>query len=145
MGMTIWHSSKSDRGQRDMLEAALSAQATDEEWTKKFPKADEDIRWLLHKVNGVAEQRNNAIHAPCSLGIDSGELEIMPIVFFSNLRARKLSGKDILSEFAWYEKSADILKAFTREVASASMNHDRPSSWPDRPQLPTLEQFRRRK
>jgi hypothetical protein len=145
MGTAVWHSSKSDRAQRDMLEAALFVRASDEEWAENFPKAVDDIRWLLHRTNGVADQRNDAIHAPCSLGIDGHELEIMPIVFFGNPRAKKLRGKDIMSEFAWYEKSADTLKAFTREIESALMEPRAPYPWPEKPQMPTLEQFRRRK
>jgi hypothetical protein len=144
IGLAIWHSSKSDRAQREMLEAALSARAADEDWAQKHPKAVEDIRWLLNKTNAVADQRNDAIHAPCSLGIEGRELEIIPIAFYGNPRAKKLRGKDILSEFAWYENSADTLKSFAREIESALMEPTR-DPWPNRPQMPTLEQFRRRK
>ena len=102
-----------------MLKAALGARAADdEEWVSKYPKAVKDIRWLLEKANGVAEKRNDAIHAPCSLGIVGHELEIIPIDFYGNPRAKNLRGKDILSEFAWYEKGADILRLFTREIES---------------------------
>jgi hypothetical protein len=145
MGMSIWHSSKSDRAQRDMLEGALSARISDEEWSEKYPKAVDDIRWLLCRVNGVADQRNDAIHAPCSLGIEGDELEIMPIVFFGNPRARKLCGKDILNEFGWYVKCAGTLKAFTREIESALMEPRGLYPWPERPHLPTLEPSRRHK
>ena len=144
MGMSIWHSSRSDRAQRDMLRGALSARISDEEWAEKYPKAVDDIRWLLIKANVVADQRNDAIHAPCSLGIDGDELEITPIVFFGNPRAGKLRGKDILNEFAWYEKCADTLKVFTREIESALIE-PRAFPWPDRPRLPILEPSRRHK
>jgi hypothetical protein len=144
VGMSIWHSIKSDRAQRDMLEGALSARS-DEQWSEKYPKGVDDIRWLLDRVNVVADQRNNAIHAPCSLGIEGDELEIIPIVFFGNPRARKLRGKDILNEFVWYKKCADTLKAFTREIESALREPHAHYPWPDRPYIPTLEPSRRHK
>src|SRR5215204_399962 len=74
MGMRIWHALKSDRSQRDLLEAATIAASDDDEWQKSFPKAKEDIEWILERVNARSDGRNSAIHAPVFVryGDDAG-------------------------------------------------------------------------
>jgi hypothetical protein len=55
-----------------MLKAAVAA-TTAERWAS-FPKAADHIKWLLDRADEVAEYRNNAIHAPCSLYIGEASL-----------------------------------------------------------------------
>jgi hypothetical protein len=136
-GEAIWHSTANDRAQREMLRAAVRV-SWDPKLTTELPKAKEDIKWLLDKANSVAEQRNNAIHAPMSVAIGQNEIELFPVVYHGNPRAHKLIGKDILTEFEWYEKSAETLTRFARHVRAAII--DSGVSWPDRPQMPALQQ-----
>jgi hypothetical protein len=136
-GLAIWHSTPNDRAQRDMLRAAIEF-STHPRLTTVLPKAKDDIKWLLKKANAVADKRNTAIHAPMTVTIDKSEIVLFPIVFHGNPRAKKLVGKDILAEFEWYEKSADTLILFARNVRAAIENDDAP--WPNRPQMPILQQ-----
>jgi hypothetical protein len=94
VGEAIWHSTTNDRAQREMLRAAVLA-STHERISTKLPKAKDDIIWLLDKANGVAEQRNNAIHAPMSLILGKEEIELHPLSYHGNPRAHKLIGRDI--------------------------------------------------
>lgn len=137
IGMAIWHSLKSDRSQRDILEGALNSAACSSEWTERFPSAKKGVLYLLNEINNLADRRNNAIHAPCT--IIPGDIEIVPLTFFGNERARRLHGKDILEEFTWYEKSADALKAHATNVRFAL---DSGGTWPEKPQMPALLQGR---
>lgn len=137
MGMRIWHVLKSDRSQRDLLEAATTAAARDDAWRKNFPKAKDDIDWLLKKVNAIADGRNSAVHAPMS-AMMGGEAEITPLTWWGNPNAAKLRGKDILAEFEWYEKSADAIKTYAGEIRLALMRGQR-TPWPGRPLLPTVK------
>src|SRR4051812_45544511 len=66
VGFAIWYSTTNDRAQREMLKKAVEA-TFDNEDERSGTLRKQDIMWLLNKVNGIAEQRNNAIHAPCSL------------------------------------------------------------------------------
>jgi hypothetical protein len=132
MGLAIWHALKSDRSQRDILEAAVNVASSDPDWIETTPHAKADLLWLLKKANKVAEQRNNAIHAPCGLSIDEGEFEIIPETWYQNPRAGKLRGTDVLREFDWYEKSADTLMQFARAIYTA-LNHGACDPWPERP------------
>jgi hypothetical protein len=99
--------------------------------------AKDDIKWLLDKADGVAEQRNTAIHAPMSVALGHKEIELFPAAYHGNPRAHKLIGKDILNEFQWYEESADTLTRFARSVRNAISGDA--VAWPARPQMPTLQ------
>ena len=66
----------------------MVVRAVDDDWVAKYPKAVEDICWLLHKANGVADQRNDAIHAPCSLASKAVNLKLF-LLLFTEIHARK--------------------------------------------------------
>jgi hypothetical protein len=136
IGLAIWNSLASDRGQRDMLRATIEAAERDEEWSEKFPKAKAGIEWLLGEADRIADRRNDAIHAPCSIVAGEGDFEIIAVSFFGNKRAKKLRGKDILREFSWYESSAEALKQHVRDVIFALSDARVP--WPSKPRMPTL-------
>jgi hypothetical protein len=134
MGLAIWHSLRSDRAQREMVRAAIRAAAADEGWTEKFPQARQDVEWALDEANRIAERRNRAIHAPCSVAVGVEDFEIVPWAFSGNRLAKKLVGKDVLQEFKWYEESAKTLKQYIREAHVVLFNGRTP--WPDKPQMP---------
>jgi hypothetical protein len=143
MGMAIWHALKSDRSQRDLIEAAIEAASTDESWASSFPKAKDDIGWILKKVSNLTDGRNSAIPAPV-FSLVGGEAELRPNTLLGNPNAAKLRGKDILAEFEWYERYFETIKRFAALVALALMCHRRPDGarkpWPDKPLLPTVKQ-----
>lgn len=138
MGMSIWHALKSDRGQRDLLSAAMAAATSDEDWTGRFPKAEDGVRWVLKETNKLANQRNDAIHAPCSVIYGDGGFEIFAFSFSGNPKAKNLRDKDILMEFLWYESSADTIKHHVREIQFALS--DPRVRWPENPLMPTQGQ-----
>jgi hypothetical protein len=139
VGLTIWHALKSDRSQRDLIEAALRSLAEGEDWVKEFPRAQADISWLLLETNKLADRRNDAIHAPCTVSNAHGDFEMIPLSFHGNPRARKLRGKQIVNEFQWYGETANVLKSFARHLC-VGLNRSPYISWPDRPRMPTLRQ-----
>jgi hypothetical protein len=61
VALAIWYSTKSDRAQREMLQAA--ADATNSERSKQLPRASDALKWLLDRANELAEARNDAVHA----------------------------------------------------------------------------------
>jgi hypothetical protein len=66
IALAIWYSTFNDRAQRLMLRAAVIASGANR-WPN--PSAKDDMIWLLDHADDLAEQRNNAIHTPCSLYI----------------------------------------------------------------------------
>jgi hypothetical protein len=98
MALAIWHTPHSDRTQRDMLTAAIN-ETSDEKWKGYSHTAKADILALVAVANGVADRRNNAIHAPVSLAIDRRKLVPIPIYFHGNPRALRLKDKDVIMEF----------------------------------------------
>lgn len=130
--------SKAIRTQRDLLQAATIAASEDEIWTGKFPKAKDDIEWLLKKLNALSDNRNSAIHAPMFAPF-GGLPEIRPLTMFRNPNAAKLVGKDFFIEFEWYEKYFKELTKFAAKIFIALKSNDK-NSWPDKPLLPTVGQ-----
>lgn len=118
-----------------MLAAAVESKDMDEEWNAQFPKAKEDIVALVKGINAFSDKRNAAVHAPCSVGIGTGELEILPFSFFQNPNARKLHGKNILDEFEWYERTAAAYHHYARELGLALSLQT--ATWPDKPRMPS--------
>jgi len=138
--LDIWHSIKNDWSQRDILRATTNAAFAGE--SGEHRRIREEIKWLLDRINSLAEQRNNAIHAPLIFvrqSTDPSVGTIIPATFFGNPRAKNLVGKDLLKEFNWYRQMAVVLgshalrlKFYLRKVEGAP--------WPDRPLLPSLGQ-----
>ena len=92
---------RSDTGQREKLRSAI-AETTSGRW-KKSPRASDDLKWLLDGVDKLANNRNNAIHAPCSLYLrgdgSSGVMAAVRSANAGNRRAKDLEGEDLLTEF----------------------------------------------
>ena len=137
----IWQSVPSDRTQRKMLEVAyLAPGAINKE---KHLWAIDDIRYLLKEAETLANQRNDAIHAPFRIGYSpfDKEFDVSPDVMQNNKRAWRFiksnpETKDILAELVWYRSKANILYRFglsiwfhLRQTAGSS---------PQRPQMPAL-------
>jgi hypothetical protein len=138
VALAKWYSFRSDRLQRDMLSTAIDA--TNPERSKTRPEAPDDLIWLLDRAHELAEGRNNAVHAPCSLYISGSGSEMGAAFFDGNPLARKLEGKDLLVEFAWCESFAKTLSWFAEHLANAIAFPDR-FPWPQRRNILPREYF----
>ena len=136
--LTEWYAIRSDTRQREKLRCAI-AETTSGTW-KKSPRAPDDLKWLLDRADKLANDRNNAIHAPCSLYLrGDGSSEVMAAVRSANAgnrRAKNLEGKDLLTEFYWCAAYAVRLGQFAGMLAPAmaSPGHH---EWPERPKIPS--------
>ena len=75
-----WYAIRSDTRQREKLRRAI-IETTSDRW-KKSPRAPGDLKWLLDRVDKLASDRNNAIHAPCSLYLrGDGSSEVMAAIY----------------------------------------------------------------
>jgi hypothetical protein len=142
MGMTIWHSLRSDLAQRQMLKAVTEHHGSDDDWTKTHPKAEAAVVSLVNDINAFSTKRNAAIHAPCNQVLGGDDLEIIAVTFFGNPNAKKLreaevlQGADNLTQFAWFERTADAYRRYVKELEYALSEPRTP--WPDKPRMPTL-------
>jgi len=138
----IWHSTPSDRSQRDMLRSAISAvQSSD----PLMPKLCDDISWMLEKMNALTGRRNNALHAPLiapRYSRDDHETQIEPLCRSGNPRALELANKPIVDEFKWYRDHLEKLSQFGDEILLAFYFRESGFAWPDRPQLPSRGHYR---
>lgn len=137
IALIIWHSTRSDLAQREMLKGAATSKFNhDEAKTQR-----DDIRWLMDEATTLSHKRNDAIHAPLTF-LRNGKgkpVDVVPSEFFGNLKAKNLGKKGaLLSEYEWYTANARALKFFARQMVVAIQFPD--NSWPDRPQMPTRGQ-----
>lgn len=130
----VWHSSISDKAQREMLRAALDAKP-EHFWEKRLPKARKELGWLITEADKVANQRNNAVHAPCLFSYEAGEVISVP--FTLNRRAANLKNKKLIKEYELYADILGKLNTFALMAAVALGNNSEP--WPDKPVLPTRD------
>ena len=91
LALSIWYSVTNDHFQREMLKAAVSA--TNSERSTNLPKAPDDLKWLLDRAEEVADARNNAVHAPCSLYLGGSVSEMEASYFNGKPRAKRLMGQ----------------------------------------------------
>ena len=133
-----WYAIRSDTKQREKLRSAI-AETTSDRW-KKSPRALDDLQWLLDGVDKLANDRNNAIHAPCSLYLrGDGSSEVMAAVRSANAgnrRAKDLEGEDLLTQFHWCAAYALCLGQFAGMLAPAMTSRDH-YEWPERPKIPS--------
>jgi hypothetical protein len=136
--IAIWQYLRSDKMQRDVLKVAIEAGAFNARYNG--PKATEDVLWLIGKVNILADQRNDAIHAPLAAVTNTQGIRIEPHIFLENPRALKLHGKDLLSEFIWYRATADVLSVYANDLHACLSFPKVKWTWPERPSLPNRGQ-----
>jgi hypothetical protein len=139
LASAVWHSTTSERTQRDMLSNAL-ASITNLDWR---PQARNDIEWLLKKVNSLSGRRNNAIHAPLIFARNADDsdfaIRVEPLTSSGNPRALELVDKSLLREFKWYRDHLGRLARFAEDIHWTRIADEIP--WPDRPQLPPVGEF----
>jgi hypothetical protein len=132
--LTVWHSTDNDRAQRQLLRKVAEAKSMNALEKFKNPKTVEDIKWLLDRADSLADQRNDAIHAPYLFIIGPGPMKLEADDFLGHSRAKKLKGKNLLDELKWCHQTAAALPFFAHLLYMAVLGLQMP--WPDRPRLP---------
>ena len=136
--LTEWYAIRSDTKQREKLRCAI-IETTSGRW-KKSPRAPDDLKWLLDRADKLANDRNNAIHTPCSLYLrGDGSSEVMAAVRSANAgnrRAKDFEREDLLTEFHWCAAYTVRLGQFAGMLAPAMAFPDH-NEWPGRPKIPS--------
>jgi hypothetical protein len=133
----IWHSQQSDRNQRRMLRAAISAGAFSHIGHKLPATAKDDLLWLLKEADALSARRDEALHSPVAFQNvkKSDKGTPIPVAFWltSNPLAERLRNKNLMGELSLSAWRADKLSEFTIQIHSA-LHTSR--AWPDkRPEL----------
>jgi len=135
VAFAVWYSTPNDRGQRQMLKSAVAASKAP--W--KTAATVDEFKWLDGRLNSLAEARNDAVHAPCSLYVDAERSVMGPAFIWGHPRAKNLIGKSLLAEFAWCEAYTEALSRYVIALQSA-VHPDNREPWPDRPKLPERQE-----
>jgi hypothetical protein len=117
-----WYKPRNDGRQRRMLRGLIKVGVDDDR--SACPTAGQDILWLLDSVDNLAKERNDAVHAPVSLYIDTregGSAEVRPANWNGNPRAASLVGRKLLEEFERCQETATLLSDFTAAIQASLM------------------------
>lgn len=131
----VWHTIKSDRTQRDMLDAAFKHSAV-----LNAHKLKNELTtlgtWLFEACRKLEDRRNDAVHSSLILTThEKGIKEVVPNLFMKNPRAEKLSKlEDLLAELHCTRDNIIKLFFFAQQLHSALINPAAPL--PDKPELP---------
>ena len=131
--LAVWNSASSDRAQREMLSAALKS------WTSfhrnEAPLVDE-IKWLLSECGKLSDKRNDALHSPINILMDTEtfEFRVEANYWQNHPRALKLKGKDVFDEISRYRAQTECLD---RYAINLWMHLKSATPLPQRPKLPT--------
>lgn len=145
--IATWQSQQVDRAKRAMMSAAFQALPDD---TPRRKKMRAEVKWILDRVQALEDTRNDAIHAPLHLSVSLERVatEVGPkaknrdfvrlsrvkaMEIGDNFRAKKLSGKDVLSEYRWCRDSLLKLRNYIQAIDDA-ITGEKP--WPRRPHMP---------
>ena len=123
----IWHSSKSDAAQRDMLTAALKASIAE---LKLLPtdahntfqqKVFEEYFWIVKEIGKLSHDRNDLIHSPIALSFASGAQEFEAVVtdVYSNPRAAKMVNKELFQLCRWLIAFCEEMSRYVAQVNQA--------------------------
>jgi hypothetical protein len=128
--LAAWNALTNDRTQRYMLQAATSAGLPD-----KDPLRSE-ILWALGQITPLANNRNDALHAPYAVLFEEGRVRVVPSTSGGNKRATNLLGRDLGVELASYRNRIEALSDFVLALWMYFLTKDEGGTLPDRPQPP---------
>jgi hypothetical protein len=138
IALKLWHSQRSDLAQREMLRAAAEHRTAVASTELKL--VWDAILWVTNEATKLSGKRNDALHVPFVFVTHADKIEVLPLFFFGNQKARKLAAsRDLLKEFEWYKNSLAVLAdyAMSLHYAISAPEH---FPLPHRPVLPNLGQ-----
>jgi hypothetical protein len=140
IALAAWHSQKSDLAQRNMLRATASA------WYPRHrsPYSTDlknSVVTLLNAVDEFSIRRNTAVHAPIVqlMDVKTFEFRIEPNHWYGNTFAKRLRGKDVLTEFRWYVGQTQVLRNYAMRINAHLISGRLPL--PSKLVLPPLSQY----
>jgi hypothetical protein len=123
---------KSDRSQREILLAAAKSTFVNGSGSQKRA---EEIEWICKRADALEDSRNDALHSPLWATPRGPSTSIVsPVVGLGHVRANKLLGKNLLTEFQWCRECSTLLRDYATELDFAVC---RGRALPDRPKLPS--------
>lgn len=127
--IAAWGALKSDRSQREMLEATAKQRLSEDSTARK------ELLWALGQINRLDNDRNNALHASYSLEFDDGAFKVVPSPFAGNPRSSALRDRDLSTELQSYVGNIQAIDQFVCDVLVFLAKGQPPPS-PQRPRLP---------
>jgi hypothetical protein len=130
LALSTWHALDSDRSQRRMLLRAK---------LKLDDPLLAEIKWLVDNSDYIADQRNIGIHMPLMKYTElDGTFRILPLAMFGNPKAVKMTGRDLVKEYAHYERQIRKMFSYAAALSFALTPKHRRRGRPVLPERPKL-------
>jgi hypothetical protein len=142
IGIAVRHAPKGDWVQRELLRAAIHA-AYYNRTRLAEQRQKKDLVWLLNKADKLAEERNEAAHVPCTIGIQSEKIVVQSLAYLGNPKARELVGDDIVGNFKSCELRVYILGKYAEDI-ECTLRDPQSYPWPSPPEI-AVRQKRQKK
>lgn len=106
-----------------------------------------EIKWLIDNSDKIADQRDNiGIHMPLMKYTEvDGTFHILPLALFGNPKAIKMTGRDLVKEYAHYERQIRRMLSYATAlgfVLTPKHRHRGCAALPKRPKLTTFSPTR---
>lgn len=131
VGMRVWQSVPNDRTKRGMLSSTL-----DYIYPRLTTRFVDDVEWCLGKTGGLEDKRDTAIHSPLHMDFEKVSVTVSPSDILGQLRAKRLSNKDIKLELESYLSHLNALTSYWIELCKFQNEPRTSPTWPERPSLP---------
>jgi hypothetical protein len=125
----MWNALKSDRAQREMLEALVGLNVIN---YKIWQRLRAEIEWVLKQATKLEDLRNNLLHSPALMD-EFGE--VFAWHHLGHKRAKHFAGKDVLQEAKYFYDTVIVLREYT-ETLIENLNLAPDGLLPGRPSLP---------
>lgn len=144
IGWSIWHSSKSDYAQREMLVATLCLLNSSNRlvrWTfdeRINAKVHKEFDYCIKKINDVASKRNDLVHSliVVTYSEDAPTGELKPYVWTGSITAKRIEKLDIISTCKSCVKILDNIHLYLVQLHSFAEGETK--KFPEKPQTPSL-------
>jgi len=106
----IWYALPSDKWQRTVMTAATKLLLAS--------KAHKSVIWLADEANKLGYDRDAAVHSPVAITPATADATLKFVASYlgGHPHARKLKGKELISEFKSYARRAAILRVYAHQL-----------------------------
>jgi hypothetical protein len=138
-GYVAWHSLKSDRSQREMIEGVVKHMLPEKS------KLREEFHWMFGRINSLENDRNNIVHSPYAVLFTDkspdrhGDFELAMIADTTtgHRRAENLRGKVIRSECEMVARRIASINVYAMKLGRLAASKE-PEDFPESLQRPSL-------
>jgi hypothetical protein len=132
--LAIWHLLKSDKLQRDLVDAVAPHCSL----IRKDPKAIELIKWAVKHAMELGTHRDDAVHSPYVVLMEE-PISLGSLSHFNHPRALGLKEAELIGEFARIKGNIKAITLFVYKLQQYIIDLKHQNEHPTLPERPSLQ------